>query len=272
MSESRLKIGLGQLDMVWEEKEANRKKVRKMVQEASGQGVELLVFPEMTLTGFSMEVEKTWEEKGETVSFFKELSKEFQICIGFGYVKRANNRGRNQFCVVKDGEVLVEYTKIHPFSFGKDSLYFEAGNEITGFTLKNFHIGMFICYDLRFPEVFQISARKNEVILLIADWPKARVEHFRALLKARAIENQCYIVAVNRVGYENEEYYEGSSAIYSPKGKLLTKEVDEESLIVAELDLVDILEYRESFPQIKDKRTELYCELYQNVVSADFDF
>ena len=141
-------------------------------------------------------------------------------------------------------------------------MYFEAGNELAGFTLKNFHIGMFICYDLRFPEVFQISARKNEVILLIADWPKARVEHFRALLKARAIENQCYMVAVNRVGFEKEMYYEGSSAIYSPKGEILTKEVDVESLIVKEIDLVDILEYRKSFPQREDKRTELYRKLY----------
>lgn len=262
MSENRLKIGLGQLDMVWEDKSANRKKVRKMTEDASEQGVELLIFPEMTLTGFSLEVEKTWEEEGETVAFFKELSKEFQMCIGFGYVKRSGNKGRNQFCVVKDGDVLAEYTKIHPFSYGKETLYFEAGNELAGFTLKNFHIGMFICYDLRFPEVFQISARKNEVILLIADWPKARVEHFRALLKARAIENQCYMVAVNRVGFEKEMYYEGSSAIYSPKGEILTKEVDVESLIVKEIDLVDILEYRKSFPQREDKRTELYRKLY----------
>ncbi|MBQ4524210.1 MAG: carbon-nitrogen family hydrolase [Lachnospiraceae bacterium] len=272
MSEDRLKIGLGQLDMVWEDKEENRKKVRKMVQEASYQGVELLVFPEMTLTGFSMEVEKTWEEDGETVEFFKDLSQEFQMCIGFGYVKKSENKGRNQFCVVKDGEVLTEYTKIHPFSYGKESLYFEAGNEITGFTLKNFHMGMFICYDLRFPEVFQLSARKNQVILLIADWPKARVEHFRTLLKARAIENQCFMVAVNRVGIEKEVYYEGSSAIYSPKGELLTKEVDEESLIVTEINLVDILEYRKSFPQREDKRTELYCKLYRDADAVNESF
>ncbi len=268
MLNDRLKIGLGQLDMIWENKEENRKKVRKMVQEASYQGIELLVFPEMTLTGFSLEIEKTWEEDGETVAFFKALSEEFQICIGFGYVKRSKNRGKNQFCVVKEGEVLAEYTKMHPFSYGNESLYFEAGNELSGFRLKNFHIGMFICYDLRFPEVFQVSARTNEVILLIADWPKARVEHFRALLKARAIENQCYIVAVNRVGFEKEEYYEGSSAVYSPKGELLTKEVDEESLIVTEIDLVDILKYRESFPQRQDKRTELYVKLYQELLSV----
>lgn len=263
MPENRLKIGLGQLDMVWEDKNANREKVRKMVQDASNQGVELIVFPEMTLTGFSLEVEKTWEEDGETIAFFKKLSEEFRLAIGFGYVKKSQNRGRNQFCVVKEGTVLTEYTKIHPFSYGKEDLMFEAGNEITGFTLKNFHIGMFICYDLRFPEVFQVSGRKNEVILLIADWPKARVEHFRTLAKARAIENQCYMVVVNRVGFEKEVYYEGSSGVYSPKGELITEEVDKESLIVAEIDLVDILEYRKSFPQWQDKKTKLYCKFYQ---------
>ncbi len=261
--ENKLKIGLGQLDMVWENKEENRIKVRTMVQDAYHQGVELLVFPEMTLTGFSMAVEKTWEEDDSTIRFFADLSKEFAMCIGFGYVKRAGNRGKNQFCIVKDGNVLTEYTKIHPFSYANEHLYFEEGNEIKSFTLKNFHIGMFICYDLRFPEVFQVSAKKNEVILLIADWPKARVEHFRALLKARAIENQCYMVAVNRVGYEKEVYYEGSSGIYSPRGELLTKEEDRECLIVKEIDFVDIIEYRESFPQMKDKRRGLYCKLYR---------
>lgn len=265
MSKNKLKIGLGQLDMVWEDKEVNRKKVREMVQKAKNYEVELLIFPEMTLTGFSMEVEKIGEEKAETVSFFKELSKDFQMSLGFGYVKKAKDKGKNQFCVVKDGEVLSEYTKIHPFSYGGEHLHFESGTEISGFTLKNFHIGMFICYDLRFPEVFQVSARKNEVILVIADWPKARVEHFRALLKARAIENQCYIVAVNRVGFEKDVYYEGSSGIYSPKGELLTKEEDREALIVGEIDLESVLEYRNKFPQMEDKRTDLYCKFYESI-------
>lgn len=282
-------IGLGQLDIVWENKEINKQKCLNMIKEASSNGANLLIFPEMTLTGFSMNTSLIGETTAtsETIDFFKKLSTDYNIAIGFGYVEVGDTcasdicKAKNRFVVVRKGEVVMNYAKIHPFTYGDEGHFYEGGNSLESFSIGGFNFGGFICYDLRFPEIFQASSIRNHALIIIANWPKPRVDHFRTLLKARAIENQCYVIGVNRVGCNrvdinrndiniagvsddlgDELSYEGSSGIYSPTGELITKEVNYEKLIIGEISIDVVNECRSVFNHRADKKPELYKTFY----------
>lgn len=261
-----MKIGLGQLDMIWEDKKQNQIKCEQMLKEAKNHHVDLMIFPEMTLTGFSMHTDKISEsfETSDTIAFFQNKSIQYHMAIIFGYVEKQDTKAFNRLVLVDQGKILIHYAKIHPFSFGEESLYYQGGNTLGQCILKDFHISTFICYDLRFPEIFQACSAKSEVMIIIANWPKTRAEHFRTLLKARAIENQCYAIGVNRVGEGNGLIYEGSSGIYDPYGNLITKETNSEKLMLGEINKDIVINYRKSFPQQKDKRYSLYCSFYKN--------
>lgn len=261
-----MKIGLGQLDMIWEDKKQNQIKCEQMLKEAKKHHVDLMIFPEMTLTGFSMHTDKISEsfETSDTIAFFQNKSIQYHMAIIFGYVEKHDTKAFNRLVLVDQGKILIHYAKIHPFSFGEESLYYQSGNTLGQCILKDFHISTFICYDLRFPEIFQACSAKSEVMIIIANWPKTRAEHFRTLLKARAIENQCYAIGVNRVGEGNGLIYEGSSGIYDPYGNLITKETNSEKLMLGEINKDIVINYRKSFPQQKDKRYSLYCSFYKN--------
>lgn len=259
-----MKIGLGQLDILWEDKIQNQIKCEQMLKKAKDNCVDLIIFPEMTLTGFSMNTTKIGEifETSDTIAFFQKKSIEYHMAIVFGYVEKHDNKALNRLVLVHHGNVLIHYAKIHPFSFGEESFYYECGDSLGQCILQDFHISAFICYDLRFPEIFQACSQKSEVMIVIANWPQTRVEHFRTLLKARAIENQCYVIGVNRVGEGNGLIYEGSSGIYDPYGHLITNETNFEQLIIGEIEKEVVINYRKAFPQQKDKRFSLYCSLY----------
>ncbi|MCI6191042.1 MAG: carbon-nitrogen family hydrolase, partial [Clostridium sp.] len=126
----------------------------------------------------------------------------------------------------------------------------------------------FICYDLRFPEIFQIASKKSEIIIVIASWPKEREEHWVTLLKARAIENQCFIIGVNRVGEGDGLEYSGASLIFDPLGNSLNEKINKEELIIKDINLSSIKEVREKINIKRDRREKLYKEsevkLYEN--------
>ncbi len=260
-----MRIGLGQLDIIWEEKKQNQKKCEQMLREARNHNVDLLIFPEMTLTGFSMNTDKIGEllEHSDTIDFFKENSVKYQMSIVFGYVQNQYTKTFNRLVLVDHGRILIHYAKIHPFSFGEESIYYQGGDTLGQCTLKDYHISTFICYDLRFPELFQICSAKSELLIVIANWPQPRMEHFQTLLKARAIENQCYVVGVNRVGEGNGLIYNGGSGIYDPYGTLITKETSIEKLIIGDIDKEIVTNYRKNFPQQTDKRFSLYYSIYK---------
>ena len=126
---------------------------------------------------------------------------------------------------------------------------------------KGFEIGVQICYDLRFPEIFQLASPQAELIVVPANWPEDRVEHFKTLLKARAIENQCYIAGINRVGHARTSLYSGDSMIVDPLGRELAHGGRTEELLVADLDLEMVRKYRAAFPAKIDRKPELYRKL-----------
>ncbi len=272
----KLKIALTQMDIIWEEKPANYEKAELMCQRAFQAGADLLLFPEMSFTGFSMRMEKVAERYPyKSVDKMKMLSEKYpHMAIGFGYagyVKGENSKEiRNCLEVVANGESLMRYEKIHPFTFGEEGKYITAGSRLAACEIHGVPIGGFICYDLRFPEPFQISSKENELIFVIANWPQERAEHWNILLQARAVENQCYIAGINRIGEGGGLSYEPGSLIFDPlgnpvKGKFyrVGGEVEEGFLLV-EIDTEMVLEVRKNFPLKADRREALYKQWYED--------
>ncbi len=187
----------------------------------------------------------------------------------FGYIEERENNYYNMLELTDGREILMKYAKIHPFSYGEESMHYCGGDSIVYACIHDICVGGFICYDLRFPEVFQISSRKNELICVIANWPESRIEHWKTLLQARAIENQCYIVGINRTGEGNGLYYPMSSMAFDPCGKRIDyKEVNSESestLLYADIKAETVRQYRKEFPVKEDRRENLYRELNKNL-------
>lgn len=175
-------------------------------------------------------------------------------------------RGENHYTVISpQGEVLSDYVKIHPFSYSGEDRYFAKGDATAHFTLEGIPFSHFICYDLRFPEIFQAVSGQAHVIIVAADWPGSRREHWKCLLRARAIENQCYILGVNTVGSQNGLTYTGDSCVIRPDGTVAAELSDEEGLIYYDL-IDDVPDYRQAFPVKQDRRVELYGRLVQDSV------
>jgi predicted amidohydrolase len=248
-----MKIALVQYSPAWEDKEANKNKIQFLIKDITG--VELLVFPEMSLTGFTMKSKEMSETiQGDSFRYFSLIAKEKNSNIFAGIIERRKNRIYNTLIHIKpDGNLVKLYRKIHPFSYSGENEHYNAGTKPAYTKIKNWKIGLTICYDLRFPELFRKYGKKRtHLIVNIANWPDTRIEHWRTLLKARAIENQCYVAGVNRVGKDPKLNYVGFSSVFDPMGKEIVAVENEEKVIVAELDKNFVSEVREKFPFLDD--------------------
>lgn len=248
-----MKIALVQYSPAWEDKEANKYKIHSLIKDIAG--VELFILPEMSLTGFTMKSKEMSETiQGDSFRYFSSIAKEKNTNIFAGIIERRNNRIYNTLIHIKpDGNLLKLYRKIHPFSYSGENEYYFAGVKPAITKIRKWKIGLSICYDLRFPELFRKYGKKRtHLIVNIANWPDTRIEHWRTLLKARAIENQCYLAGVNRVGKDPKLNYVGFSSVFDPMGKEIVTVDNEEKVIVAELDKNFINEVRENFPFLDD--------------------
>lgn len=259
-----MKVGLTQMDIIWENKEKNMDKVRKLMEQAEKQEVDLLVFPEMTLTGFTMNTDLAGEEMlfSPTLRFFKEASKQYHMAIAFGFVEDFGEEYYNKLMVVSEGRIIYDYDKIHPFNYGEEGKHYIGGHEVKATHLKDMKMSGFVCYDLRFPEIFQAVSGQVDMILVIANWPKERILHWETLLRARAIENQCYIIGVNRIGKGNDIEYIESSMAFDPLGERLTKPHSKSELMVVDVEAEKVKQIRERFPFKQDRKMELYESFY----------
>ena len=160
------------------------------------------------------------------------------------------------------GVLLTTYTKIHPFSYANEDAHYQAGNNLKKVNIGGATIGLTICYDLRFPELYQGYSKDCQVLLNIANWPERRVTHWKALIKARAIENQVFVVGVNRIGKDgNSLQYVASSEIVSPYGEELKGVSLSEEVAVYEIDLGEVAQYRKEFPVKNDRKITLYKDI-----------
>jgi nitrilase/cyanide hydratase and apolipoprotein N-acyltransferase len=261
-----MKVALVSLNQSWENKAENKQKVGETLALIAEHctNTDLVVYPEMTLTGFTMESQKVKEDElsSETITFFKEQAKKYKVSIAFGVVLSKGEKATNNLVVVSEQGVLATYAKIHPFSYAGENDYYQAGDELKKLTIGGATIGLTICYDLRFPELYQAYSKDCSVILNIANWPERRVSHWRALNKARAIENQVFMIAVNRIGTDGKGLqYVFSSHIVSPYGEELKGTSLSEEVVVYELNLEEVAQYRAEFPVKNDRKITLYKEI-----------
>lgn len=261
-----MKVALVSLNQSWENKADNKQKVGETLALIAEHctNTDLVVYPEMTLTGFTMESLKVKEDElsSETITFFKEQAKKYKVSIAFGVVLSKGEKATNNLVVVSEQGVLATYAKIHPFSYAGENDYYQAGDELKKLTIGGATIGLTICYDLRFPELYQAYSKDCYVILNIANWPERRVSHWRALNKARAIENQVFMIAVNRIGTDGKGLqYVFSSHIVSPYGEELKGTSLSEEVVVYDLNLEEVAQYRAEFPVKNDRKITLYKEI-----------
>ncbi len=249
-----MKIGLVQYNPVWESIERNKKKLLGMISSLKEE-IPLLVFPEMTLTGFTMQSSLFAEEyEGESFNFFREIAKEKNCDVIAGIIVKSEEKYFNSSVHIDNsGKTIVRYDKIHPFSPSGEDKYYTAGKQGVITEINDVKAGLSVCYDLRFPELFRFYAKeKVDLIVTIANWPVSRIEHWRTLLKARAIENQCFVVGVNRVGTDPLHEYNGYSSIYDPTGKNISESFNEEKIITADIDIKLVQETRTKLPFLND--------------------
>lgn len=251
-----LNIHALQLDSVWEDKAANFAKVRALLEATPPPAGSLIVLPEMFGTGFTCAVDVSAEpEGGETEVFLQSLAAKHQSCLLGGVVTRGSGgKARNQaLAVAPDGSVLARYTKMRPFSMGGEADVHVRGTTPVIFEWGGFKIAPLVCYDLRFPEVAREAVRMGaQVLVYMAAWPVKRFLHWITLLQARAIENQAYIIGVNRTGAEPQFSYNGRSLAVDPHGVIIADAGEREHSISAPIELAVVTSWREQFPGLRD--------------------
>lgn len=251
-----------QLDIGWEDKAANHRRIESMLDEAGiGEGCYVLL-PELADTGFSFNLDRIVDDR--STAWAADLARRRRIWLQMGYpALGAEGMGRNCATIFSPaGEAIGTYEKVHPFSYGREAEHYSGGDRLAvrklGGVPERPVICPLICYDLRFPELWRPAAAAGaEVFTLGASWPNARQAHWRALLIARAIENQAYVVAANRVGDDPHLSYSGGSMIISPMGEVLAEAGEEEAVLAADLDLAGLRRWRAEFPALRDLKESL---------------
>jgi len=260
-----LHVALASIAPSWENKTASFERCRVLAGRAAERGARLLVFPEMTLTGFTMNATSVAEPAADspTIRAFSALARELRLAIAFGVVLHGRERPTNSLVLVADdGAELARYAKVHAFSpAGEDSCY-ESGDRVAIAAVDDVAFGLSICYDLRFPELYSAMAERVRAMLVIANWPDARLAHWYALLQARAIECQCYVLGVNRTGEDGNGFvYPASTRGFDPAGAQLAPDWSEDELDGYTLSAARVREQRQSFPALRDRRAAVYRQL-----------
>jgi predicted amidohydrolase len=249
-------LTLVQLNSVWEDPVANFRKVERLLVDSPPKPGGLVVLPEMFATGFSLDLEKTCAGPAlQTETFLRGLVTRHQVAILAGCARiAANNMGRNEAIAIgPGGDQLARYVKQRPFSGAREDLAHERGFHGTFFTWAEMCISPLICYDLRFPELFRGCAKGGtEMFVVIAAWPKKRIQHWITLLRARAIENQAYVVGVNRTGDEPDFSYCGRSLVVDPHGEVVFDAGEGEGVGHVTLDPKLPATWRQEFPAYHD--------------------
>lgn len=258
-----MRIGLAQMGIVRGDFEKNKENCVRFFEDAVGKGVELLVFPEMTLTGFDVKNPRLAELETLSLEFFEVMSRRYGMGVLFGYSGKGKEKLKNYMILMDSGHILMRYAKIHPFSMGAEGQLYEGGHDVVTAVFRGFPLSGVICYDLRFPEIFQAVSDKVRCIFVIANWPEVRISDWNILLRARAIENLCYVAGVNCSGQSGTLYYSGMSAVYGPDGQLIAGEMTGERLLVADLTEETVQRFRAERPFRADRRPEVYGKFYR---------
>jgi omega-amidase len=251
-------IGL-QTDIAWHDRTGNYALVTALLERAEPAPGALVVLPEMFASGFSADVPAAAEGAAESEAFLSGLAKRYRIALMAGLAARVDGCGANVSVTFgPDGGELARYRKLQPFSMGREHENYPAGGRVVTFPWGGFTVAPFICYDLRFPEIFRLATdRGADLFAVVANWPNRRHHHWSTLLRARAIENMAGMIGVNRAGTDPEFTYAGGSAILGPQAEVLAEAGDAPGFIKAELSPESVAEWRAAFPALRDRRRDL---------------
>lgn len=253
MTTESLNISLLQSDLIWEDKEKNLASFAKMI-DCCNDSVDIFLLPEMFSTGFSMNPEKLAEDiTGPSVKWMQERAIETGALIAGSLIIQEGRDYYNRFIAMSADGIVASYDKRHLFRMGEEELHYKQGNSRVVFEWKGWRILPQICYDLRFP-VWIRNQDDYDLILFVANWPEPRKEVWRTLLQARALENQSYVVGVNRIGRDNKGInHSGDSMIISPKAELLCEPGNFSGEFTARLSMDELIRFRKQFPVSDDR-------------------
>jgi predicted amidohydrolase len=248
-----MKIALIQIELAWENPNENKALLQEKIN-AISQYVDLIVLPEMFTSGFTMNPKNVAQTmQGEAISWLKETAKNKNCAITGSLVIEENGNYFNRLVFVFPNGEIQTYDKRHLFTLAGEDKVYKAGKDKLVVDYKGFKICPLICYDLRFP-VFARNVEEYDVLIYVANWPKPRVNAWDILLKARAVENMCYVIGVNRIGFdENNHEYVGHSQAVDFLGKYIQEPQEIEGVFIVELDKNELIETREKLNFLNDR-------------------
>lgn len=246
-----------QNSIVWENKLSNFKRVCSLIEKTKILEDSLIVFPEMFATGFSLNISVTSaNEPHLTETFLTKLAKEKKCWVIAGLILPNKKENKANNCAVTfdpNGKKISEYAKMHLIPMLGENDTHVAGDKIESFPIRDFQLTPAICYDLRFPEIFRSAVKMGtDLYVVIACWPKSRIEQWVTLLRARAIENQAYVVGVNRIGKDEDFEYGGRTMVVSPQGEILADGEEKEAIVEATIDSSLVNDWRTQFPAVRE--------------------
>lgn len=263
-----MKIALAQFSVERGSVDANLKAINAFIKDAAVAGASVLFLPEMCTTGFD------WAKNRELLDSAADSIRTLQaaaqavgvaVCGSFLEKTESGSAANTLYYIEKDGSIAAKYRKVHLFTLFREDAHVEAGNEILVADTQCGKIGCSVCYDLRFPELFrQCALQGAELQFLPAAFPHPRLAHWQTLIRARAIENQSFFVAVNQCGYEGHDgdvgttQYFGHSMVVDPWGEILLEADESAGMHVVEIDLSQVSKTREKLTALKDRRADLY--------------
>jgi predicted amidohydrolase len=251
-----------QLDLAWEQPEENFRRAEELARAAARRGARLVALPEMFNTGFSMDADRCAASAGATRAFLARLARELSLHVIGGYAEPGEPRPANALALfAPDGRETLHYRKIHPFSLAGEDRHYAGGDAVATAAVEGVRVTPLICYDLRFPELFRAAAAATDLFVVIANWPRKRSFAWSTLLAARAIENQCFVLGVNRVGEGGGEPHSGDSALLDPFGATRATASETAAAVCAEVDAAEVASIRARFPFLADRRPDVYARL-----------
>ncbi|KRN17958.1 carbon-nitrogen family hydrolase [Limosilactobacillus fermentum] len=258
-----MRVAIDQLDVALARPDQNFAQVAADVKEAAKAGADVIVIPEMWNTGYALDqLGDLADLDGQrTKQILARLARDNQINIVGGSVaiKRGKRFYNTTYVYDRTGQLVGDYDKVHLFGLMNEGEFISAGHAPNRFALDGVKAASAICYDLRFPEWLRtIFKGGSQILFLPAQWPVQRIDQWRILLQARAIENQCFVVAVNRVGDDAANHFGGNSMVIDPLGKVLFEAGEEQGLFYVDIDPAEALAIRGPIPVFNDRRPDLY--------------
>lgn len=259
---STLTVAGVQPDIAWEQPDTNLRRADEAVARAAADGARLVVLPEMFATGFSMNAEAMASHADVIGAWVTAAARRHSVWLLAGLAVPGEARPRNEARLVDpDGQMQAAYHKVHPFSLAREHEHFEGGTTIATVEVEGVRITPLVCYDLRFPELFRAAAARTDLFVVVANWPEARRTHWRALLQARAIENQAFVLGVNRVGEGDRLRYAGDSVLHDPLGEALATAAAQPGRVQGVVHAAQVRDVRARYSFLADRRPTVYAGL-----------